>query len=280
MCKTKLSDLSTELIEEKKQNVELKDSHGKLKFQLQKYKTIRNELKERVARLKEDLKMQRDRSSEAKKKESLALEDKLGKFERDKIATEIQLNEYKTISGELIEKEKKKESLALEDKLGKIESEEDSKSATERINVLTNNLEKYKVKCSELLIVCEEKKKENSMLEEKLSKLKLYNNNAESRVKQYMRICDEFRIKTALAEEQFEVNVVYERERTAAERIKILSDELDKTNKDTAQKLIKLDNENQDLKCAKRKAEEELEVRKKRFKVFEIQVKKYLEEQS
>ncbi|KAF9614206.1 hypothetical protein IFM89_015714 [Coptis chinensis] len=139
---TELSDLSMVLEEKKKSDAEVEDKLGQLECDkiaieilVEKYKTICDELIEKVDRLEDDLGMCRGKSSELmialedKKKVSIEFEDKLCKLEGDKVAHENELKEYKIVC------EKLKEKVA--------HMEEDSKMVTERINFMAKDLQIY-----------------------------------------------------------------------------------------------------------------------------------------
>ncbi|KAF9589081.1 hypothetical protein IFM89_018812 [Coptis chinensis] len=122
-------------------------------------------------------------------------------------------------------------------------------------------------RCSKLLNESEEKKKELVDVKEKLLEIELEKTSLEDEVWRHKRMCGELEEKVVRLEEDHKI--VWERERQSQERITTLSGELKKINKNEIEILIVLKNENSDLGCAKRRAENELEVWKERFNELE-----------
>ncbi|KAF9589078.1 hypothetical protein IFM89_018809 [Coptis chinensis] len=123
--------------------------------------------------------------------------------------------------------------------------------------------EEAEKRCCKLLNEFEEKKKELVAVKEMLQDIELRKISLEDEVWGYRKTCDELKEKVTRLEEDHKV--VCERERRSEERVITLSDELKKMNKREREIMFVLKNENRDLECAKRQAENEIEVWKKRF---------------
>ncbi|KAF9602079.1 hypothetical protein IFM89_024846 [Coptis chinensis] len=146
------------------------------------------------------------------------------------------------------------------------EKEEAEKNA----GFLERNLEVYEAKCAELSDLLEEKKKEMSLVEGKIGELEFEKISIEDDISGYKRMCYDFKERVTRLEE--DCKVVCERERRAQGRITGLLEEIKCTSKDDKLRCVELKTENGDLECAKRRAENEVEVWKKRFNELETQV--------
>ncbi|KAF5183930.1 hypothetical protein FRX31_026482 [Thalictrum thalictroides] len=140
------------------------------------------------------------------------------------------------------------------------------------VSDMNKEMEIYRTKCSNLFRGLEEKVKEKTVVVANLEELEANMIALKGELKKNELACNEQ--KEIIAQMEKDYNVSKEQEKWAAEMIAFLEEELDKTNNDNKEVVIKLTAENSELKYGKREVQDELEVQKKRCRELSIALEK------
>ncbi|OVA06392.1 hypothetical protein BVC80_8981g30 [Macleaya cordata] len=133
---------------------------------------------------------------------------------------------------------------------------------------LEKNLEVYKIKCHELSVELEKKKIECIAIQDKFGDLEIRKIAVEDELKECKAMCEGLKEWITCLEEGQKVKC--EREKRAQEELR----KMERVN------YVQLKADNKDLECARRRAEDETEVWKKRFCELENRVLRMEEENS
>ncbi|OVA06391.1 hypothetical protein BVC80_8981g29 [Macleaya cordata] len=282
--RTKCHGLSVELEKEKMACVVVEDNLKDLMIgkvavddELKEYKKMCNGQKKRITLLEKDQNILRGREKRAMERITYLLKE-LKKRESDESVKCVQLKtENKNLEcGKRNAENKievwKKRFRELETQALRLKQVELEKGELEK------ELEAYKAQCHGLSVELEEKKMECVAIEGKLKDLRLRKITVDDELKEYKTTCNETKeMIMGLEEDQ---KVICKKEKRAQERITYLEEEIKKIESDEREKYVQLKTENRDLECGKRRAEDEIEIWKKRFRELETQFLRLEEENS
>ncbi|OVA06393.1 hypothetical protein BVC80_8981g31 [Macleaya cordata] len=135
---------------------------------------------------------------------------------------------------------------------------------------LEEELDVCVTKYHELFAELENKKMEFVAVEDKFRDLEFRKISVDDELKEYKRTCNRLQEQIMRLEE--DKKVICEREKRAEERSSCLEEEIKKIESDKREKYVQFKTEIRDSECGKRRAEDEIEVWKKRFRELETRV--------